>query len=138
MQSFPLLALSVVLYAGVNIVMGGDPAQPWYDGEAFTVALMSGDVWHVSVGDVFLIASMVLLFIEVVRSTRSGGESLINHAFSVLVFVAALMLFLTRPGYGNSTFFILVAMTLLDFLAGFIITAVAARRDVSYGRVGPQ
>jgi hypothetical protein len=46
------------------------------------------------------------------------------------------MLFLTRPGYGNSTFFIFMSMTLLDFMAGFIITAVTARRDIAFDRIG--
>jgi hypothetical protein len=134
MQRFPLLALSLVLYAGVNFTT--DVSRPWQQTEAFDIHLMSGDTWHINGGDVFLVFSMFLLFIEIVRSTRSGGESLVNHAFSVLVFVAALVLFLIGPGYGNSTFAIFLSMTILDFLAGFIITAVAARRDVSYQRVG--
>jgi lysylphosphatidylglycerol synthetase-like protein (DUF2156 family) len=84
---------------------------------------------------VFLLMSMVLLFVEVIRSTRSDGKSITNHALSVLVFVAALMLFISRPGYGNSAFCIFMSMTLLDFMAGFIITAVAARRDISFKRI---
>ena len=33
------------------------------------------------------------------------------------------------PGYGNSVFFIYLSMTFLDFMAGFIVTTVTARRD---------
>lgn len=132
-QRFPLLAMSLALYAAANFTTGGDETA-WYQSQAFAIHLMSGDTWHVTSGEVFLIFSMLLLFIEIVRSTRSGRESLLNHAFSVLVFVSSLVLFLTRPGYGNSTFAIFMSMTILDFLAGFIITAVAARRDVSYQR----
>jgi hypothetical protein len=130
LQSFPLLALSLALYAGFNLTT--DDSHAWYHSEAFTFSMMSGDVWHVTGGDVFLLFSMILLFVEILRATRSGGESIINHAFSVIVFVGSLMLFLTRPGYGNSTFFIFMSMTLLDFMAGFIITAVTARRDIAF------
>jgi hypothetical protein len=50
------------------------------------------------------------------------------------VFVTAFMLFLTQPGYGNSTFLLFTSTALFDFLAGFIITAVTSRRDVSFNR----
>jgi hypothetical protein len=52
-----------------------------------------------------------------------------------VVFVSALLLFITKRGYGNSTFFIYTAMTFLDFMAGFIITTVTARRDFAFQRV---
>ncbi|MEY4575700.1 MAG: hypothetical protein RL701_403 [Pseudomonadota bacterium] len=134
LQSFPLLALSLALFTGASFVTS-DPQSPWYHAEAFSIRMMSGDLWHVSTGDLFLVFSMSLLFVEILRATRSGGESIINHAFSVIVFVCALMLFLTKPGYGNSTFFIFMSMTLLDFMAGFIITAVTARRDIAVNRL---
>jgi hypothetical protein len=135
LQSFPLLAVSLLLFTGSSL-LSSDVQHPWYYANAFSIQMMSGDVWKISSGDLFLVFSMGLLFVEILRSTRSGGESIINHAFSVLVFVCALFLFLTKPGFGNSTFFIFLAMTLLDFLAGFIITAVTARRDIAIGRPG--
>lgn len=124
---FPLLAISLAVFAIFNVV--SDPAQPWYAREALNIQQMSGDVWHIRNGDVFLCFSMMMLFIEIVRSTRASGESILNHALSVIVFVAAIMLFFTRQGYGNSTFFLYTAMTLVDFVAGFIITTMSARRD---------
>jgi len=130
LQSFPLLAVSLLLFTGPTLLSSG-AERPWYQAEAFSIQMMSGDMWRISAGDLFLTLSMILLFVEILRATRSGGESIINHAFSVIVFVCSLMLFLTRPGYGNSTFFIYMSMTLLDFLAGFIITTVTARRDIS-------
>jgi hypothetical protein len=123
--SFPLLAVSLALYALADLMAGHD----WYQHHWFSVQLMSGDIWQITGGDTFLGLSMILLFVELVRSTRAGGDSLVNHALSVLVFIVVLLLFCTQPGYGNSTFFSLMAMTLLDFMAGFIITAMTARRD---------
>jgi len=124
---FPLLAISLGVYALLNMMSG--PQNPWYLKVALNIQHMSGDVWHIRGGDVFLTFSMVLLFVEIVRSTRTSGESILNHALSVIVFIAAILLFFTRPGYGNSTFFLFTSMTLLDFVAGFIITTMAARRD---------
>jgi hypothetical protein len=136
LQTFPLLAVSLAMYTGLTFTTRG-AERPWYDGEALSIQLMSGDTWHISGGAMFILFSMMMLFIEILRSTRSGGASLINHAFSVVVFVSALLLFITKPGFGNSIFFIYTSMTFLDFMAGFIITTVTQRRDFggAFGRV---
>jgi hypothetical protein len=134
LQIFPLLAVSLGLYTIFSFATGGSP-QPWYESEALAIPLMSTDLWHITGGHLFILFSMVMLFIEILRATRSGGASIVNHAFSVVVFVSALLLFITKRGYGNSTFFIYTAMTFLDFMAGFIITTVTARRDFAFQRV---
>lgn len=131
LKSFPMLLISLLFYMGMRHAT--DLARPWYDVEAFSVVLTSGDNWRVSGSDLFLMSTLLLLAVELVRSTRSDQRSLLNHSLDVLVFVAALTLFLSHPGYGNSTFFGLLTMTLIDFVAGFIITTAAARRDVSVG-----
>lgn len=133
LQIFPLLAVSLALFTLFSFATGGG-AQPWHEAEALTVQLMSGDLWHITGGHLFILFSMLMLFIEILRATRSGGASIVNHAFSVVVFISALLLFITKRGYGNSTFFIFTAMTFLDFMAGFIITTVAARRDFAFQR----
>jgi hypothetical protein len=134
LQTFPLLALSLVVYTVLGLA-GGDPVTPWYEREVFTVLLTSGDVWKIAGGHVFTSFSMLLLFFELLRSTRGGRASILNHAFSVMVFIGTLLLFLMVRGYGNSVFFIFMSMTLLDFLAGFIITAVSARHAHSLTHV---
>ena len=95
--------------------------------------MVSGDVWVVSWGDLFLLVSMGLLFVELLRSTKTGSESIMNHALSVVVFVASLLLFIIVGGFGNSVFFLFMTMTFLDFMAGFIVTTVTARRDLAVG-----
>jgi hypothetical protein len=127
---FPLLALSLAFFSVVGWT-SPEGRRPWYEVDVLQIRLMSGDNWHVSGGHLFLVFSMVLLFIEIVRATSSGFGALINHALSMLVFVFALIMFLTSPGYGNSIFFIYVSMTALDVMAGIIITVVASRRDVT-------
>jgi hypothetical protein len=133
LQMFPLLALSLVIYALLNVTAGSGQT-PWHESETFSIRMLSGDVWQISGGHLFIGFSMLLLFIELLRATKSGGSSILNHAFSVVVFIAALLLFLLVKGYGNSTFFIFMSMTLLDFMAGFIITTVTSRRDIAFGR----
>ncbi|MEM9495378.1 MAG: hypothetical protein AAGA09_05200 [Pseudomonadota bacterium] len=131
-QMFPLLAISLVVFAVLSLTgaanMGG---LPWYEVVFIELPMVSGDKWKVTWGDLFLVASMGLLFIELLRSTKTGSESIMNHALSVVVFVVALLLFIIVKGFGNSVFFIFMAMTFLDFMAGFIVTTVTARRDLA-------
>jgi hypothetical protein len=134
LQTIPLLTISLATFVALSLFTG-DVGTPWYEHPSLQFQLMSGDLWQVSWGDLFLAFSMVLLFIEILRATRSGTVAVMNHALSVVVFIVALLMFITMRGYGNSVFFLFTSMTLLDFMAGFIITTVTARRDLSVGRV---
>lgn len=128
-QSFPLLALAMALFALLNLATD-ESIGAWYTRELLRIQQMSGDTWYISGGDAFLGLSLVLLFAEIVRATSTTGPSILNHAFSAIVFVGALVLFVTQPGYGNSPFCLFTGMAMVDFMGGFIVTTVAARRDV--------
>jgi hypothetical protein len=141
-QMFPLLGISLIIYAVLTLTgaVGGDIAtcnvlaDPcWYQIELVPLPMVSGDTWSVTWGDLFLLLSMGLLFVELLRATKTGSESIMNHALSVVVFVVALLLFIIVRGFGNSVFFLFMTMTFLDFMAGFIVTTVTARRDLSVG-----
>ena len=126
---FPLLAVSVILFALMTLTgVGSSETVAWYDQTAMVLGLVN-DKWVVTFGDIFIMVSMGLLFVELLRATQTGTDSILNHAFSVVVFVISLLLFVIVKGFGNSTFFLLVIMTFLDFMAGFIVTTVTARRD---------
>ena len=89
----------------------------------------SGDVWSLTGTDVFVTATFCLLFVEILKATRTGRGEILNHAFSTLTFLAALVEFLLLKGFTTSAFFLLVAMCLFDVLAGYTISIVSARRD---------
>ncbi len=130
-QMFPLLAFSLVVYAVLSLT--GAAGQFWYDTVVLELTMVSGEIWTVTGGDIFLLVSMGLLFVELLRSTKTGSESIMNHALSVVVFIVSLLLFIIVKGFGNSVFFLFMTMTFLDFMAGFIVTTVTARRDLSVG-----
>ena len=121
----PLLGVSLILFT-VAVFAGGDS---WTTEQMFALQMVSGDEWRISFGDAFIIVSMAFLFIELLRATKTGTDSLVNHALSAMLFIITLLLFIIVPGYGNSVFFIFMSMTFLDFMAGFIVTTVTARRD---------
>jgi len=54
-----------------------------------------------------------------------------NHSLSTLVFAAALIEFVVLKQFATSTFFFIVLMCLFDVIAGFTISSVAAKREIS-------
>jgi hypothetical protein len=54
----------------------------------------------------------------------------------MMVFVVAMALFLLVGKFGTSAFFLLTLMTLMDTVGGFVVTVVAARRDLAVGGEG--
>jgi hypothetical protein len=128
----PLLAIPLVIYNFIVLTGAGGAGgiEAWLAGSVFTVHAFSGAAWNVSTGDILILVGLALLFVETVKSTRTDSVSLINHGMSALLFVIFLVEFLTMQGFTTSVFGILMAMQLFDVIAGYTITAVAARRDL--------
>lgn len=121
--SLPLLAIPLVLYNVLVIAAGAPPDARW------SVSLPSGAAWGLSMADALVILSLLLLFIELAKSTRTSNSSILDHALSVVVFAACLVEFVVVRAAGTTTFFLLLLMTLMDVVAGFMVTITGARRD---------
>ncbi len=138
--AFPLLALPVLVYNLVALTLqggfGSQMANERFAEPLFTVAMTSGSPWPVSLSDLLLAGALVVLFIELLKSTTSRKIAIINHSLSMILFIVCLVEFLLAPAFATSTFFLLTVMVLLDVLAGFIVTIVAARRDIDLGAGG--
>ncbi len=152
---FPLILIPVLIYNIWAFASGaGDthPAEvrqhletpmfslPMASREADLNAAVAGATqtvqWAVSFGDVLILISLVLLFIELLKSTSTGTSAIFNHALSMLVFIICLVEFLLHPAFATSAFFMIMIMSLLDVLAGVVVTIVSARRDVEFAGSG--
>lgn len=130
---FPKLIIPMVIYAIVAFIGGADTVASRLADPLFTIGMMSGASWGLTPGDLILMLALFFLFIEMVKSSDTGTASIVNHGMSMLVFVIGLVLFLLIGQFATSVFFLLVLMALLDTVAGFIVTIVAARRDLAVG-----
>jgi hypothetical protein len=127
---FPLLVITFAIY---NIIAFLMPSLSWTASVA-TIHLMSGQDWIVTPEDVILTFAIVLLAVEVIKAARMGVRGLMDHILSMLLFIVMLVEFLLVQRAGTSTFFILMVISLVDVLAGFIITARTAQRDIQIER----
>jgi hypothetical protein len=95
--------------------------------------MVSGVAWSVTWSDLILVGGLVCLFFEVIKSTNTGRNSVVEHMASTALFVVFLIEFLLFAPAASSTFFILMIMALVDVVAGFTISITGAGRDVTMG-----
>jgi hypothetical protein len=132
MSAFPTILIVVVLYNLVAFgggLSGHGDVQAMLD-QSFRIQMFSGDVWKITVGDLFVAAALALLFVEIVKAARATRREVLNHAFSMVTFCVALVEFIVLKGFSTSAFFLITAMCLFDVVAGYTISIVAARRDL--------
>ena len=85
---------------------------------------------RVSGSDLLIFLSLFMLFFELLKATSNNKIAIINHSLSMILFVICLVEFLLVPAFATSTFALIALMTLLDVMAGFIVTIVASRREL--------
>ena len=139
LRMFPLLLIVVVIY---NLLVFGHGLASHGAMEAFlaqssvTIRMFSGDDWIFSIGDFLILIALALLFVEIVKATRTTSSEIINHGLSMITFVVAIIEFITLKGFSTSTFFFMMVFTLFDVIAGYTISIVAAEHDLGLGRAG--
>jgi len=129
-RQVPMIGVLAVVYLIVAAVYESVLAS-----NLFTIALPSGAIWAFGVNDLFLLIGLLLLYLEILKSTRSGRGQIVEHIVSMVVFVGCLLLFLLVRKTGSTTFLLITAMSAIDVIAGFTVSIVAARRDLEIERV---
>jgi hypothetical protein len=122
MVGFPLLLIPLAIYNIIVFLMPG----VGFTEPLLQVRLVSGEFWAVSLGDMLVTLSVLLLLLEVIKARR--GKYLTDHLLSLLVFGAAGAEFVMWPKFANSTFFLLALLAMVEFFAGI---ALRARRSAS-------
>jgi hypothetical protein len=95
-----------------------------------TVHMMSGQDWVLTWEDILIAFAIFLLWVELIKSTRAGMRSVMDHLLSMALFIAMLVEFLLVQRAATSTFFLLMAIALVDVLAGFIVGMRTATRQI--------
>jgi len=129
-SAIPLLVIPFIVY---NLGLAGsvDGTNAWSQ-VLFSVPMMSGGIWSMTWADALVVVALILLFFEIVKSTRTSNRSIVDHLLSTFVFVAFLVEFLLVRGAATSLFFTLMMFALVDVLAGFSVTIRSAGRDVNF------
>ena len=120
---FPVVAYNILAFFAADLLKD----------TLWTYNLLSGAQWVFSVSDFLLSISVIGLYIEMFKATRTSTITIVDHGLSMAVFIICLVEFIAIPETGSSTFFIIMLMSLFDVVAGFTITISTARRDFGIG-----
>jgi hypothetical protein len=123
---FPLLLIPFAIY---NMIVFLTPGVSWTS-PLTTVHMMSGQDWVLTWEDVLLAFAIFLLWVELIKSARIGARGAVDHILAVALFVAMLIEFLLVQKAATSTFFLLMAIALVDALAGFVVGMRTATRQI--------
>jgi hypothetical protein len=128
--SLPWLVIPIILY---NLIAFTSSSVDVFNGVLVSVNMISGATWSLTVGDSVILITLTLLFVELVKATRTGGSSIVDHALSMILFIICIIEFLVVPAAATSEFFFILFVTIIDVVAGFSITIRGARRDFGFG-----
>jgi hypothetical protein len=133
LANVPLMIVPFIAYnlVALGLVDASEP-DPW-SSIVVSVPMVSGAIWNMTLADVMIGLALFLLFFEILKATRVGSDSIIDHLLSTFVFIAYLVEFLLVKSAAHSVFFILMAVTLVDVIAGFSVSIRSAMRDVAVG-----
>src|SRR5690606_8173030 len=74
LRQIPLIGILAVVYLILAYV-----SQAFLEAAVFSVTLPSGAVWVLTVADLLIVAGIVLLYMEVLKSTRTTRASVADH-----------------------------------------------------------
>ncbi len=123
---FPLLLIPFAVY---NMIAFLTPGVAW-TAPITIVHMMSGQDWVLTWEDILLAFSILLLAVEIIKSTRMGMRSIVDHILAMVLFIGMLVEFLLVKQAGTSTFFLLTMIGLVDVLVGFIVSIRSSQRQV--------
>jgi hypothetical protein len=128
----PLLLLPFAIY---NIIAFLMPGVSW-TAPAFHVHMVSGADWAMSAGDMLVAFGILMLFGEMMKATRIVLRTVVDHGLSLILFLGMVVEFILVPQTSTGTFFILLVLSFVDVLGGFVVTLRTAQRDLTIEGTG--
>lgn len=133
-KAIPLFGVVLIAYMVLmSVFFYSDPNADPMKRILFSVTLPSRRIWSPDLGDAVIVVGLLILFIELIKSTSSSSSAIAEHILSTFVFIFYIIAFLLAPMVANSTFLILGIMSMIDVIAGFTISISGAKRDISLG-----
>jgi len=115
--AFPLLIIPFALFNMILFLLH----MPFTD-TVFAIQLGHGRELPLSIGDLLIMYSMVLLYIEVLKAARLGGKGAVDHILSLILFLAIAAELALVPEAEGSTLLLLGALSFVDVLTGLSLS----------------
>ena len=126
LYGIPLLIIPFAIYNMLAFLLSFD----WMN-KTPALQMVSGASWSLTYGEVLIAISIIILFFEMLKSTRLTTRTIIDHTLSTVLFIGMIIEFLLVPNTATGTFFLLLVISFVDVVGGFTISIRAAQRDVN-------
>lgn len=103
--------------------------------ELWHFQLASGGEFGLTGGDLFVAGSILILLIEMLKSSRMARRGVIDHLLSMMLFIGMVVEFLMVKEVTSTTFLLLLVISFVDVAGGFAISVRMARRKVDITEV---
>ncbi len=122
MLGFPLLLIPFAIYNMIAFIVPMD-----WGTKLYTFPLKSGLAWSPTLGDAFIVFSLLMLMFEFIKAT-SYGKSVVEHFLAIVLTGAATAEFVMVDKADTPVFVLFVAICFVDLFAGFAASLRRARR----------
>ena len=107
---FPLLVIPFAIY---NIIAFLMPGVSW-SAPVTHVHLTSGADWTMSVGDILVAFTALILFVRDDKFARIGMRTLVDHALSLLLLFGMIVEFVWVSQAATATFFLMLVIAFVE------------------------
>ncbi len=126
--AFPLLIIPFAIYNMILFLLH----MP-FTATVFTIPIGQGRELSLSIGDLLIIYSMLLLYIEVLKAARFDSKGLVDHILSFVLFAATTAELVLVPEAESSTLLLLSALSFIDLITGLSL-AIGRREEPTLPR----
>ncbi|MCG8609481.1 MAG: hypothetical protein MI864_03005 [Pseudomonadales bacterium] len=127
LKHVPLFAVILIIY-NITAFMGEGSAP--MEAALFSLNLVSGATLTLTLDMFMVLLGLLVMFIELLKATRSSVASVIDHGLSTVVLIVFILELILVKNTGTPGFLVLTILAFLDVVAGFTVTISSARRDV--------
>jgi hypothetical protein len=124
----PLLVIPFAIY---NIIAFLMPGVSW-SVPLTHLQLMSGAEWTMSVGDILVAFTVLILIVEVIKFARIGTRSFVDHALALLLLFGMTAEFVWVTQAATATFFLMLVIAFVEAAGGIGVSlrTRARRREL--------
>jgi hypothetical protein len=123
--AFPLLLVAFALYNMIVFLLN----MPLTD-TAMSIPLIDDRRMPLTLGDLLILFSFVLLYLEVLKAARVPGKSVMDHLLAFILLIAMAAELVLVPRAMTQTLLLLAGLSFIDLLTGISLSVAGRSRRI--------
>jgi len=124
--AFPLLLVAFALYNMIVFLLN----MPLTD-TAVSIPLIDDRRMPLTLGDLLILFSFLLLYLEVLKAARVPGKSVMDHLLAFVLLIAMAAELVLVPRAMRQTLLLLAGLSFIDLLTGISLSVAGRSRRIN-------